>query len=221
MSNASPAASSSVVPSRSECPRSRTARSSVCPPLASRQRNGGSSGSFRDRATRHVLRGGRPGRAGACPSTPWPSHGRDPDEQRADETGALSPRAGRRRRASRPRRPAPGERQASPARVAARGDLGHDTAVPRVEDRLRGDDRRKHFAPSVTTAAAVSSHDVSIPRITMMQPRRQRDGGSAGGAGFARREPRQARAVRSGEGEARRGTWVPDPGRGDRGPLAT
>ena len=80
-----------------------------------------------------------------------PRHGlrsRDPDEQRADETGAL-----------RHRKPVDltelracvGQRLANDRRheleMPARGDLGHDAAVPRVQDRLRGDDRRKHFAP--------------------------------------------------------------------------
>ena len=50
LSNASPAASSSVVPRRSNEPCSRTASTWVWPPVASRHANGGSSGSCRGRA---------------------------------------------------------------------------------------------------------------------------------------------------------------------------
>ena len=75
--------------------------------------------------------------------------GRDPDEQRADETRAL--RDGdpldALERSSRF-----GERLADDGRheleVAARRDLGHDAAVARVQVGLRGDDRREHASSS-------------------------------------------------------------------------
>ncbi len=48
--------------------------------------------------------------------------------------------------------------------VASRGDLGHDAAVARVQARLRRDDVRADLALSGDdSAAAVSSHDVSMP----------------------------------------------------------
>ena len=77
LSNASPAASSSVVPSRSNEPRRRTASRSVWPPLARRQTNGGSTAAqARGTATRRAPGGGRPGRAGCRATRRSPSRPR-------------------------------------------------------------------------------------------------------------------------------------------------
>src|SRR5262249_26302557 len=75
LSNASPAASSSVVPSTRKPPRSRTSSTIVCPPLASRHVNGGSrsSGLRESEAT--------------CPCR-WPTGCRG---RRSDQAGAFPP----------------------------------------------------------------------------------------------------------------------------------
>ena len=93
---------------------------------------------------------------------------RDADEQRADRGRAhASRRRGRRRRASRPRRRAPAERPAARARDAAET---RSRARRRRTARAGRPATRSTFArisPScVTSAAAVSSHDVSSARIT-------------------------------------------------------
>ena len=73
--------------------------------------------------------------------------GREADEQRAHE-----PRALRHADAVDVREAEPGivERRANDGRdqleVASRRDLGHDAAEPRVQVRLRGDDRREQLA---------------------------------------------------------------------------
>ena len=65
--------------------------------------------------------------------------------------------------------------------VRARGELGHDAAVARVDLVLRGDDVGAARArPSSTIAAAVSSHELSRPRTRISVARRA-------GAGSARR----------------------------------
>ena len=89
------------------------------------------------------------------------------DEQRADEPGPLGDgdsldvverHAGRSERLAHDR--------SDELEVAPRRDLGHDAAVAGVEIGLRRDDEESTRPSSVTTAAAVSSHEVSIPRIT-------------------------------------------------------
>ena len=56
--------------------------------------------------------------------------------------------------------------------VLAPGDLRHDAAVGPVVVDLRGDRRtRARAGPCSTTAAAVSSHDVSMPRISIRRAR--------------------------------------------------
>ena len=59
--------------------------------------------------------------------------------------------------------------------VPPRGDLGDDAAEAGVQVGLGGDDERISPA-AVTSAAAVSSHDVSIPSITPLRPARPRRG---------------------------------------------
>ena len=51
------------------------------------------------------------------------------------------------------------------AKVLAAGELGHDAAVERVGRDLRGNDGRKSSRSALTTAAAVSSQEVSMPRM--------------------------------------------------------
>ena len=126
---------------------SRTSSSSVWPPLASRQRNGGSSGSGSevergDVAVQvvdgHEREPARPGER---------LRRREADEQRADQArpardgdgldvveggAALLERLG--------------EHRADELEVPARGDLGHDAAVARVQLGLRGDDVGAHLA---------------------------------------------------------------------------
>ena len=135
---------------RPRSPRaSRTSRSSVCPPLASRQRNGGSSGS-----------GWRYSEA-TCPCR-WST---GISGSRRDQASAFA--------AERPTRSAPispgpcvtatdstSSSVAPPCssaavstgpiklEVPARGDLGHDAAVARVQLGLGGDDVRAHVAAS-------------------------------------------------------------------------
>ena len=94
--------------------------------------------------------------------------GREPDEQRADQSRSLRDRDGIH---IGERRPRVGERGLDDGHdeleVAPRRDLGHDAAEARVQVGLRRADRARARAPSrVTTAAQVSSHEVSMARIT-------------------------------------------------------
>ena len=97
---------------------------------------------------------------------------REPDEQRADQPGPCVTRD--------PLdlvelAPASLERLAQDRRdeleMPPRGDLRHDAAVARVQLRLGGDDVGEDSPSSVTTAAAVSSQDVSSPRIKRSRAR--------------------------------------------------
>ena len=149
LSNASPAASSCVGPSTSQPARGRSTRaSSVWPPVAIRIRNGGSNGSGSrklaatwpvqvvDRGQRQPVR--RRERL----------RGRDADEQRADEPGALRDghrvelRQRRRRparaRRRRPRRSAPGGGARRPRGRRRRSGRGR----PARRSRSRGSRRR-------------------------------------------------------------------------------
>ena len=114
LSNASPAASSSVVPSRSNEPRSRTASSSVCPPLASRQTKGGSTGAGAEVERRDVTLEvvDRDERDAARPGDRLGR--READEQRTDQARPARDADPRRRR--RARRPPRREPRARPGR---------------------------------------------------------------------------------------------------------
>ena len=93
-------------------------------------------------------------------------------EQRADQAGALRHRE---RIDVAPRRAAVGQRAlddaADVAHVLARRQLRHHAAPFAMDVDLRGDDVRSNLPAAVrrssTTAAAVSSQEVSIPRISI------------------------------------------------------
>ncbi len=136
------------------------------PPLASRQVNGGCqverpqvergdvAVQMVDGDQRQAMRPGERLRGG------------DADEQRADQPGphrdgdrvdiASSTRLAERLL----------DHRRDELEMAAARDLGHDAAEARVQLVLRGDDAGAISPSALTTAAAVSSQDVSIPRIT-------------------------------------------------------
>ena len=133
------------------------------PPLASRQVNGGCEVERleiqrRDVTVQVVDRDQR--------QPPRPRErlrGRDADEQRADQPGPggdgdrldlAEPYTGLVERLANDRH--------DQLEVPARRHLRHDPAEARVQLGLRGDDVRSDLAVAVTSAAAVSSHDVSI-----------------------------------------------------------
>ena len=147
MSNASPAASSSVVPSRSDravLAHGEQERVTAAGEEAEERRLDGIRPEIErrdvpvevvDRDQRHAARPrDRLGR-------------READEQRADESGALRDgdcvhlRQGRVGFYER----LPDDRK-DELEVVPRGDLGHDAPVLRVQVRLRGDDRGEHLA---------------------------------------------------------------------------
>ena len=134
------------------------------PPLARRQK-AVRAAQARGRGPRHARADGRRRRAecGATMQRPWPPKARPGALRSGPARGSRRPC--RRRRAS-PRPPrGPRQHRGRELEVASRGDFGDDTAVARVQLRLGGYDVRAQPAVVRDETAAVSSHDVSMPRI--------------------------------------------------------